>query len=142
MTEARDVVEDHPQKVRCAEVGSDGSLSAADGWVDMGVQWIVTNATIPAARSTVFGITTFPPGAKHAPHRHPHAEEVEYLVSGSGLARVGDVEVTMGTGDAVFVAQNETHGFWNTSDTEPAVMIWCYGGASSLDEAGYVPMPD
>jgi hypothetical protein len=36
----------------------------------------------------------------------------------------------------------EAHGFWNTSETERAVLIWCYGGAASLEEAGYVYEPD
>jgi elongation factor P hydroxylase len=34
------------------------------------------------------------------------------------------------------------HGFWNSSETERAVLIWCYGGAASLEQAGYVYEPD
>jgi hypothetical protein len=30
------------------------------------------------------------------------------------------------------------HGFVNTSDSERAVMVWCYGGAASLEAAGYI----
>jgi len=137
-SEDLNVVEEHPQKIHAARVPADASLSAADGWLDMGVQWIITSDTVPAARSTVFGITTFPPGARHDIHRHPHAEEIEYLIEGSGVARIGDADVSMRAGDAVFVAQDEAHGFWNTSATERAVMIWCYGGAASLAAAGYV----
>ncbi len=44
----------------------------------------------------------------------------------------------MGAGDAVFVPRNDYHGFRNTSDTETAVMVWCYAGAASLEEAGYI----
>lgn len=117
---------------------TDETLTAADGWLDMGVQWIITSDSVPAARHTVFGITTFPPGARHDIHRHPHAEEVEYLIEGSGVARIGDTNVSVQTGDAVFVAKDEAHGFWNTSATQRAVMIWCYGGAASLADAGYV----
>lgn len=135
------IVDDHPQKVRVDRVAADPTLAAASGWVDMAVQWIVTRETVGADR-TVFGITTFPPGARHDVHRHPHAEEVEYLVEGEGLARVGDVEVRMRAGDVVVAKAGELHGFWNTSETERAVLIWCYGGAASLDEAGYVYEPD
>lgn len=131
-------VSEHPQKVRVGSVEADMSLSADQGWMDMGVQWIVTSDTIASARKTVFGITTFPPGARHDIHRHPHAEEVEYLIEGSGVARIGDTDVAMGVGDVIFVAEDEAHGFWNTSQTDRAVMIWCYGGAASLEDAGYV----
>src|SRR5882757_7749515 len=71
-----------------------------------------------------------------------HAEEVEYLVEGTGIARVGDSDVLMEPGDVVVARAGEAHGFWNTSDTDRAVLIWCYGGAASLEEAGYVYEPD
>jgi quercetin dioxygenase-like cupin family protein len=131
----------HPQKVRVGNVPADPNLSAADGWMDMDVQWIITRHSV-GAQKTVFGITTFPPGARHDIHSHPHAEEVEYLIEGAGVARIGDTDVQMTAGEVVFVAENEAHGFWNTSQTDRAVMIWCYGGAASLDDAGYVIQPE
>ena len=135
------VVEQHPRKVRVDRVAADPTLAAESGWVDMAVQWIVTRDTVGAER-TVFGITTFPPGAGHDFHRHPNAEEVQYLVEGQGLARVGDVNVSMRAGDVIFAKAGELHGFWNSSETERAVLIWCYGGAASLEQAGYVYEPD
>jgi quercetin dioxygenase-like cupin family protein len=106
------------------------------GWVDMDVRWLVTKDNVGAAK-TVFGVTYFPPGSKHDLHRHPNAEEVEYLISGSGIAYVDDDAVELGPGEAVFVPQNAYHGFENTSDDE-TVMAWCYAGAASLEEAGFV----
>jgi quercetin dioxygenase-like cupin family protein len=103
----------------------------------MDVRWLVTRQTV-GADDTVFGVTYFPPGSRHEIHRHEHAEEVEYLIQGQGVARVGEDDVTMGVGDAVFVPRNDYHGFRNTSGTETAVMIWCYAGAANLEEAGYV----
>jgi quercetin dioxygenase-like cupin family protein len=91
---------------------------------------------------TVFGITVFPPGSAHDVHRHPNAEETEYIVEGHGIARVGDDDVLVGPGDIVFASIDEYHGFVNTSDSERAVMVWCYGGAASLQEAGYVREAD
>ena len=106
------------------------------GWVDMDVRWLVTKQNVGAGK-TVFGVTYFPPGSKHELHRHPNAEEVEYLISGSGIAYVDDDAVELGPGEAVFVPQNAYHGFENTSDDE-TVMAWCYAGAASLEEAGFV----
>jgi quercetin dioxygenase-like cupin family protein len=137
----RTVHQDHPMKVHAESFAPDGSLRAEDGWVDMHVRFLITKETV-GAEQTVFGITIFPPGAMHDIHRHPNAEETEYIVEGRGIARVGDDDVAMGPGDIVFVKQNDDHGFRNTSDTERAVMVWCYGGAASLEDAGYVRIED
>jgi quercetin dioxygenase-like cupin family protein len=141
MSVDRTVYQDHPMKVHAESFAPDGSLRAEDGWVDMHVKFLITRDTV-GAQQTVFGITIFPPGAMHDIHRHPNAEETEYIVEGRGIARVGDDDVAMGPGDIVFVKQNDDHGFRNTSDTERAVMVWCYGGAASLEEAGYVRIED
>lgn len=130
----------HPRKVNVDAVatGPDAAPEAGrPGWNHMDVRWLVTRESV-GARESVFGITYFPPGSRHDIHRHPGAEEVEYLISGSGVARVGEDDVPMAVGDAVFVARDEYHGFYNSSDTETAVMAWSYAGAASLDEAGYI----
>jgi quercetin dioxygenase-like cupin family protein len=132
---------EHPMKVHLDSFAPDGSLRAEDGWVNMNVKFLITRETVQAER-TVFGVTIFPPGAMHDIHRHPNAEETEYIVEGHGVARVGADDVAMGPGDIVFVKVNDGHGFHNTSDSERAVMVWCYGGAASLEEAGYVRIED
>jgi quercetin dioxygenase-like cupin family protein len=136
----RPVVHEHPRKIALDDVaGPPASRPEAGrpGWVDMDVRWITTRDTVGAEQS-VFGVTYFPPGSRHEVHRHEGCEEVEHLIAGEGVARVGDADVVMGPGDTVFVARDEYHGFRNTSETETAVMAWCYAGAASLDEAGYV----
>ena len=102
----------------------------------MDVRWLVTKDSVGAGK-TVFGVTYFPPGSKHEIHRHPNVEEVEFMISGSGIAYVDDDAVELGPGEAVFVPQNAYHGFENTSDAE-AVMAWYYAGAASLEDAGFV----
>ena len=137
---SRPTVDEHPQKVKVSAI-EPAEHDPAEGWMGMAVQWIVTKDTVGSER-TVLGITTFPPDGRHDIHKHPNAEELEYLVQGEGIARVGDVDVRMKAGDVVLVKANEAHGFWNTSTTEPAVLLWTYAGAASLDEAGYVYEPD
>jgi len=141
MSTVRPLVTQHPMKVHVESFAPDGSLRAEDGWVNMNVKFLITSDSV-GAHQTVFGITIFPPGAKHDIHRHPHAEETEYVVEGHGIARVGDADVQMGPGDIVFVKADDYHGFHNVSETDRAVMVWCYGGAASLAEAGYVREDD
>jgi quercetin dioxygenase-like cupin family protein len=133
-------MDDHPMKVTVAGTPTDASLEASDGWMDMDVKWLVTSESV-GAEHCVFGITVFPPGAKHDIHRHPNAEETEYIVSGSGIAAVGDDDVRIGTGEMVFVPRNEYHGFHNDSDRE-TVMVWTYAPVASLEQAGYIRRED
>lgn len=135
-----EIVTHHPFKLSLADVPVDHSLTEETGWADMAVQWIVCRDTVGSTHHVV-GLTVFAPGAKHHPHRHPDAEEAQYLIKGSGLARVGDKDIVQNAGDTVFVPRGEWHGFENTFDGE-TVMIWTYGGASSLEEAGYVRQED
>ncbi len=128
-------VDHHPYKVSVHETESSPGIPER-GWLDMDVRWLVTADSVGATQ-TVFGITYFPPGSKHELHRHPNAEEVEYLISGTGIAYVGDDSVELSPGEAVFVPRNEYHGFENNSDAE-VVMAWYYAGAASLEDAGFV----
>jgi oxalate decarboxylase/phosphoglucose isomerase-like protein (cupin superfamily) len=125
----------HPYKASLADTAADPGLPDR-GWVEMDVRWLITSETV-GAKQTVFGVTIFPPGARHEIHRHPNAEEVEYLISGQGVAFVGDDAIDLGPGEAVFVPQNAYHGFANTSDSD-VVMAWLYAGAASLETAGFV----
>jgi quercetin dioxygenase-like cupin family protein len=128
-------VDEHPYKVSVHGTESDPGIPER-GWVGMDVRWLVTKDSVGASK-TVFGVTRFPPGARHELHRHPNAEEVEYLISGSGVAYVNDDAVALRAGEAVFVPANAYHGFENDSESE-TVMAWLYAGAASLDEAGFV----
>lgn len=128
-------VSEHKFKIPLASVPVDEENTEATGWENMAVKWIVTRDTV-GAESHVLGLTVFPPGSRHHPHRHPNAEEAQFLIKGSGIARVGDTELEQSAGDTVYVPRGATHGFWNNTDEE-TVMIWTYGGAASLAEAGF-----
>jgi len=125
---------EHPLKASVATTRPDAGLPER-GWRGMNVRWLVTGESV-GATATVFGVTTFPPGARHELHRHPRAEEVEYVVSGRGVALLEDDRIELGPAEALFVPRNAYHGFENDSD-EDVVMAWCYSGAASLEEAGF-----
>jgi quercetin dioxygenase-like cupin family protein len=132
-------VEDSHFKIKADEVKSDGTLKEERGWHKMDVRWLVTNKT-QDSKQTVVGRTIMPPGvkSKHAIHRHPNAEEWEYILSGVALKHVGGETFTLRAGELAYIPRNVYHGLENASDTEPLVTLWGYCGASSLEEAGYV----
>lgn len=102
----------------------------------MEVRWLITADTV-GAEQTVVGRTVLRPGSKHDIHRHPNAEEWEYVISGSAIKHVGDTSLHLEAGDVVFVPKNVYHGLENASDTEPVVTIWGYSGGATLEQAGY-----
>ena len=126
--------------VSSTKVDPDTGLTAEDGWVDMEVRWLISDKTV-GSKQTVVGRTILKPGSKHDIHRHPHAEEWEYVLSGSAIKHIGDETVHLAAGDIVFVPADVDHGLENASDSENVVTIWGYSGASSLEQAGYI-LPD
>lgn len=130
-------------KIVPRSVAADSSLTDEHGWHKMDVRWLVTSGTMPSTQ-TVVGKTTMPPGvkARHAMHRHPNAEEWEYVIQGVGIKHVGTESFFLRAGDLAFVPQNEYHALENPSDSETLVTIWGYCGASSLEEAGYFTQED
>jgi quercetin dioxygenase-like cupin family protein len=131
----------HPMKPIVEDIAFDRSLTEDRGWYDMDVKWLITNDTV-GSKQTVVGRTVFPPGAKHDLHRHPNAEEWEYVLEGTGVKRVGKDAIEVQAGDIVFVPADEYHGLENPSQTERLITIWGYCGASSLAEAGYFTPED
>jgi quercetin dioxygenase-like cupin family protein len=131
--------EDSHFKILADDVKPDGTLKEERGWHKMDVRWLVTNRT-QDSKQTVVGRTIMPPGVKsrHAIHRHPNAEEWEYILSGVATKHVGGETFTLRAGELAFIPRNVYHGLENASDTEPLVTLWGYCGASSLEEAGYV----
>lgn len=104
------------------------------------VRWIVGPAN--GASLISFGQSTYPHGATHENHHHPAAEEVVIVVSGRGTQIVGPVALDVGPGDVCFIPRRTPHRITGTSEDEPLVILWAFGGASSMEDAGYVPLPD
>ena len=88
-----------------------------------------------------FGQSTYPKDATHENHLHPNAEEVVMVVSGRGTQQVGEAALDLGPGDTCFIPRNTPHRITGTSE-EDLVILWALGGAASIEQAGYVPLPD
>ncbi|HEX3454033.1 MAG TPA: cupin domain-containing protein [Gaiellaceae bacterium] len=76
----------------------------------------------------------FLPGKSHAFHRHPHQEEVIYVLEGELEQWVEDERRLLGAGDAVVIPAAVVHASYNESDRPAkilAILSPCVG------EAGY-----
>lgn len=103
------------------------------------IRWVVGPET--GASLISFGQSTYPRGATHENHYHPNAEEVVMVVSGRGTQIIGDEILDLGAGDICFIPRNTPHRITGTS-AEDLVILWAFGGAASIEQAGYVPLPD
>ena len=128
-----------PYRTNIRDVPCVGGLKREDGWVDMKVQFLIDEATAGSTRLLV-GWTVIPPGGSHELHRHHNADEFRIILSGSGVVYSEDGEEPCGEGDVVFRPAGCWHGFKNTSD-EDVVIVWGWGGAGSLEAAGYETPP-
>ena len=63
-------------------------------------------------------ITEILPGYTHERHAHPDQEEVIYVLSGQGKARITEEERDIGPGTVIYVPAAEPHSIWNESRTE------------------------
>ena len=103
-------------------------------------RWVVGTHT--GASLIAFGQSTYPFQATHENHYHPNAEEVVMVVSGRGTQVIGDASLDLAPGDICFIPRNTPHRITGTSEQEDLVILWAFGGAASIEEAGYVPLPD
>ena len=90
---------------------------------------------VTRSENLTLGIARLPPGG--ALHEHRHVQEEVYLVlEGSGLVRVGDEEVAVGAGSAVFIPGDAPHSCENTgaSDLRVAYVF----PADSFEDVEYV----
>jgi pimeloyl-ACP methyl ester carboxylesterase/quercetin dioxygenase-like cupin family protein len=133
------------------EAGSNGSARVlrADGtprgtregpFGHLDTRWVVGSHT--GASLISFGQSTYPAGATHENHYHPNADEVVIVVSGRGTQVVGDRALDVGPGDICLIPRGTPHRITGTSGDEDLVILWAFGGAADMEQAGYVPLPD
>jgi quercetin dioxygenase-like cupin family protein len=71
--------------------------------------------------SVTIEIGTYPTAAPKNPHTE---DEIYYIVSGSGMLRVGDETYDVEAGDVVFVEQGVEHDFFNIEEEITALTFF------------------
>ena len=129
---------DGDARILRADTTARNSAEGPFGHLD--VRWVVGEHT--GASLIAFGQSTYPHKATHENHHHPNAEEVVMVVKGRGTQIVGDRSLDLGPGDICFIPRGTPHRITGTSESEDLVILWAFGGAASIEQAGYVPLPD
>lgn len=77
------------------------------------------------------GITVFEPGEASSYHVHPESEEINLVLSGSGVMVSEGESVEFATGDAMWMPKGVHHQHKNTG-TEPLKLFWAYTPQAAL----------
>jgi quercetin dioxygenase-like cupin family protein len=90
---------------------------------------------VTRSENLTLGVASLPPGG--ALHEHRHTQDEVYLVlEGSGLVRVGDEELIVEAGSAVFIPGDALHSCENTGTADLRVAY--VFPADSFEEVEYV----
>ena len=82
------------------------------------------------SQSMINGITTIPPKGAIPLHSH-NCEESVLVLSGTGSAVVGEIELAVETGDVTRIPADLPHQSQNGSDTDSMRIFWTYASAGA-----------
>jgi putative monooxygenase len=82
------------------------------------------------SQSMINGITTILPKGAVALHYHD-CEDSVLVLSGTGVAFVGEIELTVKTGDVTWIPANLPHQFRSRSDKDSMRIFWAYASAGA-----------
>lgn len=114
----------------------------------MGFDWgrltITCSPEVNGAGEFSAGIVRMPPSQGHVRHNHPGAEEILFIVSGTGEQMVEDedgkpIVRAVGPHCTVFIPAGRYHSTVNTGDTEMVVFV-VYSPAGP--ELAFTSLPD
>lgn len=85
------------------------------------------------AKNMVAGLTIFEPGERCAAHSHPGSEEINFVVSGGGIAFdvTNGKETRFEKHDFMWIPDGVEHIHYNDRD-EPLFLLWCYAPPGML----------
>lgn len=100
-----------------------------DGYgFDWGHLSVVLGPRVNGAQKFSAAVVTLPPGKGHTRHNHPDAEEILYILEGTGAQMVEDAAGTPHTeqvrpGTCVFIPDSRFHATLNTGAVEMKIFV-------------------
>jgi mannose-6-phosphate isomerase-like protein (cupin superfamily) len=102
------------------------SLESRDAFTTLdgsSIRELAGPSTSPAVNQSL-AEATIPVGGATQAHYHVAAEELYFLVAGTGRMRLGEEERDVAAGDCIVIAPGAPHKIWNTG-AEPLVLLCC-----------------
>lgn len=95
---------------------------------------VVKASPASGTESSILVEQMFPKGRRTSMHLHEQGDELFYVVSGRGTARLGGTTESIGPGDVIFVPRNAPHGIGNFENEEPLVVVFFMTSPQLVDE--------
>lgn len=70
-----------------------------------------------------FRVSRYPIRGRVDPHIHEIAEQIYYIISGTGTAQLGDERMVIQPGDTLFVPPRVVHGLENTGHEDLVFVV-------------------
>lgn len=80
------------------------------------VTWLMKSSKKDSQYTSVLTLEIEPSSRVKPAHSHPNAEEVVYIISGTGKVLVGDQVSAYGPGSLIYFPQNVPHMMWNNGN--------------------------
>lgn len=125
----------HHVMVDIREVAPRG-VSEDQGWKGMDIRFPLPPEIARSSGVALFR-AVFGPRAEHQRHRHPHADEFFYVISGRAAVGTEDEEHEVGAGTVELVRRGRLHWLRNLDPNGEVEVFGGYLGVGSLEEAGY-----
>lgn len=110
---------------------------------DWGRTTFTASSEVTGAKAISVAVVAMNPGQGHARHNHPAAEEVIYILSGTGEQMIEDehgepITRPVGPGTTVYVPQARFHATLNTGNG-PLRLLVAFSPSGSEDELRQLP---
>jgi oxalate decarboxylase/phosphoglucose isomerase-like protein (cupin superfamily) len=112
--------------------GTDNLFIYPDDVEDFGFDWgrlaLTIGPKVNGARHFSAGVVFVPPGQGHTRHNHPGAEEIIYILEGTGEQMVEDehgspVTKKVTGGCSIFIPESRYHSTLNTGESEMKIFV-------------------
>ena len=85
---------------------------------------ILTGSNLEKSNRNMLGYSVFRPGIDTKQKIHVEAEELAYVVSGSGKITVGNELISFSAGDSIFIPPGVPHGVRNDGSADVAMVFF------------------
>lgn len=118
-----------------------GAVAAQEGYVLKAGEGepLLTGTVVKASPATgtenaILVEQTFDRGGDTGLHLHEQGDELFYVVSGTGVATLGENEEPVGPGDVIFVPRGATHMIGNPDSPSPLVVVFFMESAELVEQ--------
>ena len=108
-------------------------LKAGQGEV-LGDGFVVKASPLTGTVRSILVEQTFQKGGQTSLHAHDQGDELFYVVSGRGTARLGAETHEIGPGDVVFVPTSHPHAIGNLENEEPMKVVFFMASPELVDQ--------